>query len=289
MWGWTDGGLSMVQYSRPSTVDHAITLLADAGGAGRVLVGGTDLLVHVRRQPLEPLVLVDLKTASDLPAAIEVSDHSVTFGPTATMGQIAANPTVQQWFPSLVLASQVVGSVAIRNRATIIGNICNSSPACDTAPALLTFDATVTIRSLNGERTVPLQDFFTGPGQNVCEHNELVVGLELSKPPAGHTSGFQRLTRRRGVDLATVSVAAAVSAEGEITLGLGAVAPTPLLTATSGPVDTTDAAAVRSAVTQLVEVASPISDVRATKEYRQAMSIVLAERAVKSATSEGAS
>lgn len=279
----------MVHYCRPGTLDEAITALTDANGAGRVLVGGTDLLVHVRRQPLEPLVLVDLKTATDLPPAMDVDADSVTFGPTATMGEIGADPTMQEWFPSLTDASKVVGSVAIRNRATLIGNICNSSPACDTAPALLVHGATVTIRSASGERTVPLQDFFTGPGQNVCGSDEVVVSLELAKPASGYNSAFQRLTRRRGVDLATVSVAAGVSGDGEITLGLGAVAPTPLLTATSNPVDCGDDDAVRAAVTELVEVASPISDVRATKEYRQAMSIVLGERAVKAAASEGSS
>ncbi len=277
----------MVQYCRPSTLDEAIAVLAEAGENGRVLVGGTDLLVHVRRQPLEPLVLVDLKTATDLPPAMDVGADSVTFGPTATMGEIGADPTMQQWFPSLTESSKVVGSVAIRNRATLIGNICNSSPACDTAPALLVHGAQVTIRSASGERTVPLQDFFTGPGQNVCGNDEVVVRVELDAPADGYRSGFQRLTRRRGVDLATVNVAAGVSADGEITLGLGAVAPTPLLTATSGPVDYTDDAAVRAAVTELVGVAKPISDVRATKEYRQAMLIVLAERAVKAATGEG--
>lgn len=279
----------MVHYCRPSTLDEAITALTNANGHGRVLVGGTDLLVHVRRQPLEPLVLVDLKTAADLPPAMEVGGASVAFGPTATMGEIGADPTMQEWFPSLTEASKVVGSVAIRNRATLIGNICNSSPACDTAPALLVHGASVTIRGESGDRTVPLNDFFTGPGKNVCGSNEVVIGLELQKPATGYRSAFQRLTRRRGVDLATVSVAAGVSADGEITLGLGAVAPTPLLTTTSGPVDCSDDAAVRAAVTELVEVASPISDVRATKEYRQAMSIVLAERAVKAATNEGSS
>ncbi|MFV1991464.1 MAG: xanthine dehydrogenase family protein subunit M, partial [Acidimicrobiales bacterium] len=145
-----------MKYCRPQNVDDALRLLGDAGPAGRVLVGGTDLLVGVRRRPLEPLVLVDLKAAGDLPPAIQVTSEMVRLGPTATMTDIAADERLAAWFPALVGASRVVGSVAIRNRASLIGNICNASPAADTAPALLVHSARVTIVGPAGERTMPL-------------------------------------------------------------------------------------------------------------------------------------
>lgn len=280
----------MTTYCRPGSVQEALQALADANGAGRVLVGGTDLLVGLRRQPLGPLVLVDLKTASDLPPPIEVTDTTVRFGPTAVMTDLATNAQVSRWFPALIAASRVVGSVAIRNRASLIGNISNASPAADTAPALLVHQARVTIVGPGGERTMPLTEFFLGPGKTACGADELVFRLEVPVPPTGHRSAFERLTRRRGVDLATVSVAAVVADEGRITLGLGAVGPTPLLTRTSGPTDLTDGAELDQVIEELIQIATPISDVRAGESYRRAMTAVLARRAVLAAgtTSNGA-
>jgi len=273
----------VVQYRRPDTLSEALSVLERAGDNGRVLVGGTDLLIGVRRQPLSPLVLVDVKGATDLPPAIEVHDDGVRVGPTATMSALVATDEVQQWFPALVAAANVVGSVAIRNRATLVGNICNASPACDTAPALLVHDATVTIRSSAGERQVPIDEFFLGPGQTACGPAELVTAIDIPRPPAGHRSAFQRLTRRRGVDLATVSAAAGLTADGLATIALGAVAPTPVKAVASGPIDATDQAAVRTLAEQLTDIATPISDVRASEEYRRAMTIVLTERAITAA------
>lgn len=273
----------MVQYCRPQNLDEAVHMLAASGDRGRVLIGGTDLLVRVRRQPLEPLVLVDLKTAEDLPEPLQFGDGTITVGPSAVMADIYGDAQISAWFPSLAAAARVVGSVAIRNRASLIGNICNASPACDTAPSLLVHGAEVTLLSSAGTRSIALQDFFEGPGRTGCKQGEVVIGVTLPVPPVGHRCAFERLTRRRGVDLATVNVAAGVSAAGNITLGLGAVAPTPLLTATSAPVDCHDRGAVEAVVNELVAVATPISDVRATSRYREAMVRVLATRAVLAA------
>ncbi len=273
----------MTQYRRPDNVEDVVRTLSDAEGNGRLLVGGTDLLVAVRRRPLDPLVLVDLKAVADLPPAIEVTEAAVRFGPTATMSDLAADSRLAAMFPALVAASRVVGSLAIRNRASLIGNICNASPAGDTAPALLIYGARVTIVGRAGERTIPLSQFFVGPGLTTCGPDEFVLRVDLPRPADGYRSAFERLTRRRGVDLATVSVAAGVSAEGSITLGLGAVGPTPLLTETAAAVDLEDVDAVEQAVKQLIGIATPISDLRSGREYRQAMIAVLARRAVSAA------
>ena len=272
-----------MRYCRPRNVSHAVEILGDAGSAGRILVGGTDLLVAVRRKPLIPLVVVDIKTADDLPPAIDFTVDSVVFGPTATMNELGRDSKLATMFPALVAASRVVGSVAIRNRASLIGNICNASPAADTAPALLVHGAAVTIVGPGGERTIPLEEFFVGPGKTKCQPGELVIALEVPLPEEGYASAFERLTRRRGVDLATVSVAAGVDPEGSITLGLGAVAPTPVLTETGDPVDFDDQTELDQTVRRLVSVASPISDVRAGREYRVAMTEALAKKAVRSA------
>ena len=144
-------------------------------------------------------------------------------------------------------------------------------------------NATVTIRGAEGERTVPIADFFQGPGQTVCAPGELVTLIEIPRPPDGYRSAFQRLTRRRGVDLATVSAAAGVTADGVVAVALGAVAPTPVMAVASEPIDVTDAAAVEQLAEQLTDIATPISDVRATKEYRRAMATVLTTRAINAA------
>ncbi|MEM7274187.1 MAG: FAD binding domain-containing protein, partial [Actinomycetota bacterium] len=221
--------------------------------------------------------------ADDLPPAVQVGERAVRFGPTATMTDLSDDARLAGWFGALVAASKVVGSVAIRNRASLIGNVCNASPAADTAPALLVHGATVTIVGPGGERTMALDQFFIGPGTTACGPDELVLAVEVPLPTDGLRSGFERLTRRRGVDLATVSAAAAIDGDGAVTLGLGAVGPTPLLTATSAPIDPADETAVAAVVEELIAVATPISDVRAGRDYRLAMTAVLAGRAVRRA------
>ena len=141
----------------------------------------------------------------------------------------------------------------------------------------------MTLTGPGGERTIPLADFFVGPGQTQCGPDEIVIRIDVPIPDRGHRSAFQRLTRRRGVDLATVSVAAGVDADGRIVLGLGCVGPTPLLTDASPPIDLADPGAIEGAVEELVSIATPISDVRAARDYREAMVRVLAVRAVQSA------
>jgi CO/xanthine dehydrogenase FAD-binding subunit len=173
--------------------------------------------------------------------------------------------------------------VAIRNRASLVANSCNASPAADTAPPLLVLGARVTIASLDGDRTTSLDEFFLGPRRTLCGPGELVTRIDLPRPAPGSGSAFRRLTRRRGVDLATVSVAAGVGPEGGLVLGMGAVGPRPLRNESSEPVDVADAAALDAALDELLSVATPISDVRGSREYRLATLRVLTKRAVLTA------
>jgi carbon-monoxide dehydrogenase medium subunit len=273
----------MPKYYRPTTRAEALAALADGAGAARPLVGGTDLLVGLRHHTLEPSLIVDLKGVTDLPEPILVTDDGVQVGPTYTLGELVAHPVVREWYPALVEAALTVGSVAIRNRASLVANSCNASPAADTAPPLLVHGARVTIASLDGERTASLDDFFLGPRRTLCGPGELVIRIDLPRPAAGSASAFRRLTRRRGVDLATVSVAAGVGADGGLVLGMGAVGPRPLRTGSGGPVDLGDAAALDAALDELLAVATPISDVRGSREYRLATLRVLTKRAVVAA------
>jgi CO/xanthine dehydrogenase FAD-binding subunit len=273
----------MPKYYRPTTRADALAALAEAGERGRPLVGGTDLLVGLRHHTVEPELLVDLKAVTDLPEPIVVTDDGVQVGATYTLGELVTHPVVQDWYPALVEAALTVGSVAIRNRASLVANSCNASPAADTAPPLLVHGASVTIASLDGDRTASLDEFFLGPRRTLCGPGELVTRIELPRPAPGSGSAFRRLTRRRGVDLATVSVAAGVGPDGGLVLGMGAVGPRPLRTEAPGPVDLGDDAALDGALDQLLAVATPISDVRGSREYRRATLRVLSKRAVLAA------
>src|SRR3954464_11679167 len=153
----------MPKYYRPTTRAEALAALAEGGAAARPLVGGTDLLVGLRHHTVEPELLVDLKGVTDLPEPVVVSDDGVRIGATYTLGELVAQPVVREWYPALVEAALTVGSVAIRNRASLVANSCNASPAADTAPPLLVHGARVTIASLDGDRTASLDEFFLGP------------------------------------------------------------------------------------------------------------------------------
>jgi CO/xanthine dehydrogenase FAD-binding subunit len=273
----------MPKYYRPTSRADALAALAGAGEGARPLVGGTDLLVALRHHTVEPDLLVDLKGVTDLPDPIVVTDDGVQIGPTLTMGELAAHPVVQAWYPALVEAALTVGSVAIRNRASLVGNSCNGSPAADTAPPLLVHDARVTIASQDRDRTAPLLEFFLGPRRTLCGPGEIVTRIDLPRPEEGSGSAFRRLTRRRGVDLATVSVAAGVGPDGRVVLGLGAVGPRPLRAELPAPLDPAEEPAIVRALDEQLAVATPISDVRGSREYRVAMLRVLAKRAVLAA------
>lgn len=269
-----------MRYSRPATIAEAVSALASEPRGSRILVGGTDLLVAMRHKSVEPTLVVDIKGLRDAAPPIAPDDQGITFGPTATMSNVAAHPVVREWFPALVEAAELVGSVAIKNRASLIANSANGSPAADTSPPLVALGASVTISSVSGERTSALSEFFLGPRRTLCGPGEMVTSLRVPRPTPGSSSSFARMTRRRGVDLATCSVAAVVDGEGVITVGLGAVGPTTLL---GGPVPSVDLSSeeqVERALDALLAPATPIGDVRAGRPYRAAMVRVLGRRAV---------
>jgi carbon-monoxide dehydrogenase medium subunit len=191
------------------------------------------------------------------------------------MRRLISDPTVREHFPALVESASVVGSVQIRNRATMAGNLCNASPAADTAPALIAHSATLRIDGPGGERTVAVEELFTGPGSTLLEQGEVVTAIDVPIAPAPIGSAFARVTRRRGVDLASVSMACVVDGSGVVRFGFGAVGPKPLL----GVTDLADLAE-DGGWERLFAVTSPISDVRAGADNRRAMLGVHGRRAL---------
>lgn len=274
-------------YARPATMAEALALLDEHGPDARLLSGGTDLVVGLRKGTIRPRMIIDLKRVAELRPEIEDTGSSLVVGATGVLTDLIDDARVQRHFPALVEAALVVGSVQIRNRATLAGNICNASPAADTAPALLVYGARVNLVGTGGRRTVAYDDFVTGPRQTVLRRGELVASIELPLPAEPLGAAFARLTRRRGVDLATISLCCAVSASGVTRFAYGAVGPRPFLVTDESGVLADRAAgepAKEEILARFMAQASPISDLRASREYRQAMLAVLSRRALRTAS-----
>ncbi len=202
------------------------------------------------------------------------------------MTDIAEDARLRRHFPALVEAIGVVGSIQIRNRATLAGNICNASPAADTVPPLLVYGARVNLVGSSGRRRAELTEFFTGPGKTVMARGEMVESIDLPVPlgPAG--ASFGRITRRRGVDLATINLCCLVSHSGETRFAYGAVGPKPfLVTDTTGVLASpgSDRRQKEEILEDMIAHASPISNVRGSKEYRMAMLRVSSRRSLEEA------
>jgi len=273
-------------YERPETLAGALALLQARGRHAQPLAGGTDLIIGLRHGTLDPDTIVDTKHIPELRPAITDSGGLLSISANTVLADIAADRRVQEHFPALAQAAATVGAVQIRNRATLAGNICNASPAADTAPPLLVYEAEVVAIGRDGMRRIPINDFFAGPGQTALARGELVLAVDLPVPTGPTGSAFGRLTRRRGADLATVSVCACVTGSGVTRLGFGAVGPRPLLvTDDSGLLadPAADPAARAGLLARLATAASPVSDVRASRDYRMRMLLVLSQRVLSAA------
>jgi carbon-monoxide dehydrogenase medium subunit len=275
-------------YERPATLAEATNLLTQAGTGARLLAGGTDLVVGLRDDSIRPEVVIDLKWIEEfLAPPIEHVDGVFRFGALATMGRIERDDGVLRHLPALAEAARVVGSVQIRNRATLAGNICNGSPAADTTPPQLVYGATVVVAGPSEERRVPIDAFVIGPRQIDLGPGELVVAIEIPEPPAGFGAAYTRLVRRRGTDLASVTLCASVDGDGATQLAYGSVGPRAFLVRDEGGVlsDPKAAPEARAAVLEeLLSQASPSPrSIRASPDYRLAMLRVLAMRALSQA------
>lgn len=261
-------------------------MLQEHGASECVLAGGTDLVVALRNGTLRPRTLIDVKRIAELTPDISERDGWMTISATAVMATVEADTRVRRVFPALSEAAATVGSIQIRNRATLAGNICHASPAADTAPALLVYGAEVNIASVWGTRRVLLTDFFVGPGMTVLERGELVTSIALPIPQQRRGAVFLRVTRRRGVDLATINLCCKVEETGPTVFAYGAVGPRPFLIADESGVlaDPSSPQPAKDAVwRQTLAHAHPITDVRGSREYRESMLEVMSRRALRAA------
>lgn len=273
------------QYHSPESLDEALSLLAELENATPV-IGGTDLMIAMRNGVSIPDHIVDLNKISEL-NYVKEEDGIIMIGATATHAEVANSPIAAK-IPSLVDSVSRIGSPQIRNRGTITGNICNASPAADSAPPLLVHMAEVEIQSLDGKRTIPIVDLFAGPKINSLQPGELLTEIRIPVPPAGSSSSFKRIGRRKAFTLSVVSSAAYIQMEGETCtdakVAFGSVAITPIRVPEAESLlsgSKLDEETVKVASDAVYEAVKPITDVRGTAEYRKDMCPVLMRRAIK--------
>jgi CO/xanthine dehydrogenase FAD-binding subunit len=278
-------------YVRPQTLQEAVDFLAAHDGQARPFMGGTDLFVRLRDGfHEETKYVVDLK---GLPGILDIAFDPATglrMGAAVNMNRMAAFPAVQEHYPILAEAARTVASYQLRTRATVAGNLCNASPAADTAPACLVLNARLVLFGPDGERRLSLNGFFTGPGQTQMLSGEIMTAVEIPPPPKGYTGRYLKLGRNAVGDLAIVGVAVvgfpdvAAASGHRFRVALASVAPVPLrATAAEGMLaqGPLDGETIDAATNAAMEAATPISDVRGSAEYRKLMVRNLTRRAVK--------
>jgi carbon-monoxide dehydrogenase medium subunit len=274
-------------YERPTRLDDAVGLLAAYGDDARLLAGGTDLIIRLRDGSIRPRVVVDVKGIGELDGEIREEDGHLRIGARTVMTDIAADERIRDEFEALGEAASVVGSVQIRNRATLAGNICNASPAADTAPSLLVYGAAVVAAGPAGTRRIPIDDFFVRSGVTTLGPGELVIAIELPRPASRRGSVHVRRTRRRGHDLASVTLTCGVFADGTTRIAYGSLGPRPVLvTDESGLLadpSAPDLAKMQLLETLFVDASPSARSMRASPEYRLAMLHVLGLRAIATA------
>jgi carbon-monoxide dehydrogenase medium subunit len=270
-------------YERPVALADAVALLAEHGRDARLLAGGTDLIIRLRDGTIRPRLVVDVKRIAELERGIRESAEGVTIGARTTMTEIAAHPRIRRDHGALAEAAAVVGAVQIRNRATLAGNICNASPAADTVPSLLVDEAVVVVAGPQGTRQVPIDEVFVRSGVTTIAADELVTSIQLPTPGQRGTVHVRR-TRRRGHDLASVTLACAVAADGTTRIAYGSVGPRPLLVVDPSGIladPSRDDATKATLLAELFADARPsATSMRAGPDYRLAMLQVLGLRAV---------
>ena len=280
------------EYHAPEVLDEALALMNQYTSEASVLAGGTDLIVQMKSGQTRPQVVVDVKKIAELNRLEWDEDKGLHVGAAVSLSKLAAFQALKEKFSIFAQACSLIGSIQIRNRATMGGNICNAAPSADTAPPLLCLRAKAVVACLTGTRTISMEELFVGPGQTALNPNELLVEVVIPYPPLSSAGCYLRHTPRAEMDIAVVGVAAflVLSSQGDTIqdarIALGAVAPTPIRatqaeTVLTGKPPTQDL--VEEAAERSVEVAEPISDVRGSAEYRIRLAKVLTRRTLQRA------
>ncbi len=276
-------------YVAPQSVDEVVAVLAEHAGAGtraQVLAGGTDLLVQMRSVDNSPRTIVDIKQLSET-NLLEIGADEIYIGAAIASAVLFENEELKSILPGLIEASDLIGSTQIQGRATIGGNLCNASPAGDSIPAMIAVGAQCDIVGPAGRRSLPVEEFVTGVGQNALQDGELLLGLRIPRPAARTADAYLRFIPRTEMDIAVAGAGVSVTLDENGTctaarVGIGAVAPTALLVPAAADAlmgSKLDEPALQAAGEACTAASSPISDKRGTADYRRKVVAVLCRRA----------
>lgn len=279
-----------MRYEAPKTLEAAVGLLAEANGSAKLLAGGTDLLVQMRTGRIAPDLVIDLK---DIPETIGIAQEpgGFRFGAATPCMALVEHEAFARTCPGVTDAVKLIGSIQVKGRASVGGNVCNASPAADSVPALIAAGAIATVAGPQGKRDVPVEEIAIGPGKTSLAKGEFVVSFLLPKRPARSGDAYLRFTPRTEMDIAVVSAGVALTLDKEdvcreARVSLGAVAERALLVpeAAAALVGTkVDAAALERLAQAASAACRPIDDKRGTKAYRIKVAGVLARRAAQTA------
>ena len=277
-------------YSEPATLDEAARLLKSGQGQATLLAGGTDLLVQMREHVRQPAHVINIKKILGIDDLEFDPATGLRIGALTTTRAIETSSVVQKHYAGLHRSTVHFASIQVRNRATVVGNVCRASPSADTLPPLIADGARVRIHGADGVRTVAVEDFCTGPGKTVLGADELVTHLHVPAPLPHTGKVYLKHGRRVEMELATVGVAVTLTLDGtscrEIRIVLAAVAPTPLRALRAEAVlrhQPVTPAAIAAAAEAAMAEARPIGDVRGSADYRRRMVGVLTRRAIAQA------
>ncbi len=271
----------------PKTLEEALEMKAEFGDRACIYAGGTDVLIRMKRGLLNPEYVIYIGGIEEL-FVLEFDDHEgLRIGACATLSDISEMKEVRVFYPALFTAVTQMATTQVRNKATLVGNICNAAPSADTAPPLIAYGAQVTVVSKDGERIVPLEEFFLGPGRTALLPDEIVKDVVVPVQEEGSFATYVKFSHRSNVDIAVVGVSSKVVRDGnlckDVRVVLGAVAPTPMRAKRAedhvrgkegSPSLFKEAGRIAS------EEARPITDIRGTKEYRRYLVGVLTERSL---------
>lgn len=281
------------EYSEPATLDEAVTLLRTCSGQASLIAGGTDLMVQMKEHIRQPDRVISILKIPGMDNFSYDEHNGLMLGALVTTRAVETSSVTQTHYASLARAATDFASIQVRNRATVVGNVCRASPSADTLPPLIADGAVLQIYGPEGRRRSTVEDFCTGPGKTTLRTGEIVTHIRIPAPAANTGKAYIKHGRRAQMELATVGVAVTLTLEGgnckAISIVLAAVAPTPLRARAAEallrgkPITTAAIAAVAQAAS---DEARPIGDVRASAEYRRDMVKVLTRRAIEQAIEE---
>jgi CO/xanthine dehydrogenase FAD-binding subunit len=274
-------------YQAPSSLQEAAALLGNRDLRARAMAGGTDLLVQLRAGRFDLDVIVDIKRISETNQLDYNPAEGLTLGSAVTCCRLYEDQMIRELYPALIDSASLIGGVAVQGRATIGGNVCNAAPSGDTLPTLMVLGATCRIFGPRGERVLPIEQFFKGPGTNVLEPGELLVSLQVPPPSPNSGARYLRFIPRNEMDIAVVGVGAKVGLSDDLQkivsarIALGAVAPTPVLVPEAGEAligKVPNEETFKQAAALAQEAACPITDMRGTIVFRRHLVGILVKR-----------